>query len=300
MNERFGSGVVTDVLKGSKTERIRTWGFDKLSTYGIMKDYSKDTIKDLIYYLITEGYIKCIGDKYPILSLDISANDVLFNGKKIFIKKKIEKIETKSKNTTSLLPNCDENLFEILRNLRKTIAEANNVPPFVVFADSSLRQMSTFYPTDAESMLQIEGVGLNKLVKYGNDFIEAISKYVTENNISVSHIEKKSEKPQKEKVKKEDTRLVSYNLYVNGMSIDEIAKERGFTRVTIENHLINCLENGMEFNLEKDIHTEFKDEIIKAIQDIGTEKLRPIKDALGEKVSYLDIRYYICKLKVSR
>ena len=306
LNERFGSGVVTDVLKGSKTERIRNLGFDKLSTYGIMKEYSKDTIKDLIYYLITEGYIKSIGDKYPILSLDSSANDVLFNGKQVFIKKKIEKIENKTniENSSNVNNNCDEKLFDILRNLRKEIAEANSVPPFVVFSDSSLRQMSTFYPIDAESMLKIEGVGLNKLVKYGNAFIETILKYVDENNISVPdcHIltEKKNKKSvkAKEKVKKEDTRIVSYNLYASGKSIDEIAAERGLTRVTIENHLISCLDNGMNVDIEKDIHTEFEDEIVKAIKEIGVEKLKPLKDALGENVSYFDIRYYISKLKI--
>lgn len=303
MHERFGNNLVTDVLKGSKTERIKNLGFDRLSTYGIMKEYSKDTIKDLIYYLITEGYIKSVGDKYPVLSLEQSASDVLFHGKRVFIKKKIEKIEPKVDAEISypLESNFDEKLFDILRNVRKEIAEANQIPPFIVFSDGSLKQMSTFYPIDAESMLKIDGVGLNKLVKYGNDFIEVIAKYVSENHIQIpenSTLTKKStKKSSTEKVKKEDTKMVSYDLYQSGKSIDEIASERGLTRVTIENHLISCLDNGLEIDLEKDIHTEFENEIVKAIQDIGTEKLKPLKEALGDKVSYLDIRYYICKLK---
>ena len=91
MNERFGSGLVTDVLKGSKSSKIKAMGFDNLSTYGIMSDYSKDTIKDLIYFLITEGYIECVGNKYPILVLNKSANEVLFKNKQGLIKRKIEK-----------------------------------------------------------------------------------------------------------------------------------------------------------------------------------------------------------------
>ena len=303
MHEHFGNNLVTDVLKGSKTERIRNLGFDRLSTYGIMKEYSKDTIKDLIDYLITERYIKSIGDKYPVLSLDKSANDVLFHEKRVFIKKKIEKIESNvdAKNANILESNFDKNLFDILCNVRKEIAQANHIPPFIVFSDVSLKQMSTFYPMDAESMLKIDGVGLNKLVKYGNDFIEVIAKYVSENHIKVPEnsilTRKSSKKSSKEKVKKEDTKMVSYDLYQSGKSIDEIALERGLTRVTIENHLISCLDNGLEIDLEKDIHTEFENEIVKAIQDIGAKKLKPLKEALGDKVSYLDIRYYICKLK---
>ncbi len=303
MNEHFGSGLVTDVLKGAKTERIKSFGFDNLSTYGLMKEYSKDTIKDLIYYLITEGYIKTIGDKYPILILNQSANDVLFHGKRVFIKKKIEKMETRT-NHHGLHPieaNFDEKLLSILYDLRKKIAEWNQIPPFVVFSDSSLRQMATFFPTVPEDMLKVDGVGLNKLVKYGNDFMEIIAKYVSENNIKLpknASLQKKmSPKSSKENPKKEDTKMVSYHLYQSGKSIDEIAQERNLTRTTIENHLISCLDSGMEIDMEKDIHTEFENEIVSAIKEIGIEKLKPLKEALGNKVSYLDIRYYICKFK---
>lgn len=186
MNQRFGSGLVTDVLKGSKSAKIKSFGFDNLSTYGIMSEYTKDTIKDLIYFLITEGYIKSIGDKYPILALDVSANDVLFNDKPVLIKRKIEKILPKSSNTTPTSSeelNYDVNLFEILRKIRKEIAMANNIPPFIVFTDVSLKQMSTYFPTTADAMLKISGVGINKLEKYGDIFIDAINKYVLENNI---------------------------------------------------------------------------------------------------------------------
>lgn len=295
MNERFGSGIVTDVLKGSNTERIRTFGFNKLSTYGLMKDYPKETIKDLIFYLITEGYIESIGDKYPTLALTPLANDVLFNNTQVFTKRKIKKVEPKTPQDISY--EYDENLFGLLRTLRKEIAERNNVPPFVIFPDSSLRQMSTIYPTDGETMLKVEGVGVNKLVKYGNEFIELISKYVSENNINIEKnitiTESKPKKTIQEKPRKEDTKIISYNLYKSGKSINEIALERGLTKTTIENHLITCLETGMDLNLEKDIHTEFKDEIINAIQTIGTEKLKPIKEALNTQITYLDIRYYI-------
>ena len=293
MNERFGSSMVVDVLRGSKCSRILSLGFDNLSTYGIMKDYSKDTLRDLISYLITEGYIKSIGDKYPVLMLTPMSNDVLFNGAKVSTKLKLNKSEnrplvTKSKEST-IETKVDENLFTLLNDLRMKVANESNVAPFIIFSDASLKQMSTFYPTDAESMLKIEGVGLNKLVKYGNRFIETISDYVSKNNIKVSNLAK----PQKTKTQKQDTRLITYEMYTNGMSIEDIASERGLTRISIENHLIDCLEKGMDLDLTKYVHTEFKTEIEKAINDIGIEKLKPIKEALPEDVSYFDIRYYI-------
>ena len=312
MNQRFGSGLVTDVLKGAKSSKIKSFGFDTLSTYGIMSEYTKDTIKDLIYFLITEGYIKSVGDKYPILVLDKSADDILFKDKHVFIKKRIEKITPKNVVADSKEElNYDSNLFEILRNLRKEIADINHVPPFIVFTDVSLKEMSTYFPINVESMLEISGVGVNKLEKYGDIFIETVNKYVVENNIEVPERKYKNSReasaldsifynmePQNIPSKvKEDTRIVSYNLYKDGKSIDEIASLRGLKRSTIEGHLVKCFELGMDIDLEKDVHTQFEGIIYDAIDKLGFDKLRPLKDFLPEDVSYLDINYFVVKYK---
>lgn len=294
MHERFGAGMVTDVLKGSKSAKIKSLGFDSLSTYGIMSEYSKDTIRDIISFLVAEGYLKSVGDKYPILALTKDANDVLFSDKKLTIKKKIEKItkpeKTSSKNDYESLP-FDKDLFEILKNVRRKIADISHVPPFVIFSDVSLKQMSTYYPTNVDSMLKISGVGNLKLEKYGNDFIKVIQEYMVSHNIkSVEFIPEISSKP----YVKEDTKLVSYNLYKNeGKSISEIAEIRGLKVRTIEQHLLDCYEKNMEISLEKYVNSNFKDDIYKAIENWNGEKLRDLKDVLPDGVSYFDIKYYI-------
>lgn len=308
MNERFGSGLVTDVLKGSKSAKIKSFGFDNLSTYGIMSEYPKDTIKDLIYFLITEGYIRSVGDKYPVLTLDMSANDILFNDKPVLIKRKIEKISSKDIISKEEL-DYDINLFEILRNIRKEIATLNNIPPFIVFTDVSLKEMSTYFPINVESMLNISGVGVNKLEKYGNVFINAISKYVLENNIvipgrnnnaissiSISSSDNAIKNNSSSKVK-EDTRIVSYNLYKAGRSINEICEIRSLTRTTIENHLVTCYELGMNIDMSRDVHFQFENIIYDAIDELGLERLRPLKDYLPEDVTYLDLHYFVAKYK---
>ena len=327
MHERFGSGVVTDVLKGSKTSKIKSMGFDNLSTYGIMREYSKDTIKELIYFLITEGYIKCIGDKYPILVLDSSANDILFKNKQVFIKRKIEKIVEKpsSKNENEI--NYDANLFEILRALRKEVAEKYFIPPFIVFTDTSLKHMCRLYPQTQAEMLSVEGVGITKFNTYGEIFMNAIGNYITENNIDKIAMQqlygvyislKKSNSANKQKSTKEyenstnseskkikeeikepkiDTNIVSFNLYIQGNSIDQVANLRGLQKTTIEHHLLKCYEDGMDIDLESEVQTNFKDKIYDAINQVGTDKLRPIKDLVPPTVSYFDIGYYVAKYK---
>lgn len=294
LKEKYGSGVVTDVLKGSNTYKNQMLGFDKLSTFGIMSEYSKNTIKDLIYFLITEGYIETFGDKYPVLRLTPSASKVLFEGEKVTIKRKIEKfIEAQVDEV------YDAKLFEILKALRKIISEETHVPPFIVFSDTSLKQMATYFPTSEEQMLKISGVGYSKFDKYGNRFLETIRPYVSENNITPKEIpiETPKKKSSVESSPKVNTAEISYNLFKQGKSIKEIAEERGFVTTTIETHLLKYFENGENIDLSKYIHSNYEQDIYNAIDTYGAEKLRVLKDALPEGVSYFDIKYFLIKYK---
>lgn len=294
LKEKYGSGVVTDVLKGSNTYKNQMLGFDKLSTFGIMSEYSKNTIKDLIYFLITEGYIETFGDKYPVLRLTPNASKVLFESEKVTIKRKIEKfIEAQVDEV------YDAKLFEILKALRKRISEETHVPPFIVFSDTSLKQMATYFPTSEDQMLKISGVGYSKFDKYGNRFLETIRPYVSENNITPKEIpiETPKKKSSVESSPKVNTAEISYNLFKQGKSIKEIAEERGFVTTTIETHLLKYFENGENIDLSKYIHSNYEQDIYNAIDTYGAEKLRVLKDALPEGVSYFDIKYFLIKYK---
>lgn len=311
MRQRFGSGLVTDVLKGSKSAKIKSLGFDELSTYGLMSDYPKDTIKDMIYFLITEGYIKTVGDKYPILVLSSTANDILFNGKSVSIKRKFEKAAPKKKVEEL---DYDEKLFSILKETRKELSEKLRLPPFIIFADVSLKQMSTYYPLTVESMLKISGVGAHKLENYGDTFMNIINTYVVENNIVVptqintveshkssNNASKDTKASKKNDIQpKENTVITTYNLYKSGMSPEEIAVERNLSLPTIHNHLLKCHELQMDVDIKKYVHFEFKDEIFDAIEKLGYEKLKPLKEALPSQVTYLDIKYFIIEYETSK
>lgn len=296
MKERFGIGLVTDVLKGSKTSKIKNMKFDDLSTYGIMSDYSKDTIKELISFLVSEGYINYVGDKYPILTLSSSCTDVLFGNKKVFIRRKIEKV-----NATTSEVAYNTELFAILSAIRKRLAEELNVPPFVVFADSTLIQMCILYPTTLEELNNVSGVGNYKAEHYGEYFLSAIQDFVDEHcivkaSIPFDSVAKKVKVASENKSNKEDTRITSYNLYISGKSIPEIVNLRGLTQMTVEKHLIDCYSNGMDIDLEKDIHTKYEKEICETIHFMAGARLRDIKANLPAEVTYLDINYYIAKL----
>jgi len=306
MGERFGSVVVADVLRGSNTEKIRAMDFNKLTTYGIMKEYSKETIKELISFLIAEGYITLYGDQYPVLRLNGMALEVLKGSKTVAIKRIINIQNTVADEKTTV----DSGLFDKLRAIRKQLADKQNVPPFVIFSDATLKDMCKKYPTNEEDMLMVSGVGAFKLEKYGTQFISAIKSYIEEHKLEIdeqAHIKSKTghnaktdkqtiDKPIMDKPKI-DTRLASYELYKNGQNIDEIAIERGLSTNTIEGHLLDCLEKGMQVDFDSLFPTEFEPKILEVIQSIGDAKLKAIKEALPEEITYGAIRYVIYKNK---
>lgn len=296
--ERFGSSVITDVLKGSKSEKLRKLGFDKLSTFGLMKEYSKDSIREIIAYLISEGFVDVKGDKYPVLVLNQNSYELLKGEKELLIKRFIAKEQSREKKADI---KADATLFGILRRLRKEIADEKMVPPFVVFSDATLEDMCRKLPTNSEALLNVSGVGKFKLEKYGDMFISTINKYISENSIIPPEIAVTGNERRCSKRKdKKDTRLVTYELYTSGKTIEEICKERGLSRITIEGHLVDCLERGLPLDYECFIPKEMEEIIMKAIAANGTERLKPIKDALPDEVSYTAIKFAVWKYKNNR
>ena len=319
MEERFGSNVVIDVLKGSNNQRIKTCKFDKLSTYGIMKEYDKDTLKEIISYLISDGFINISGDKYPVLNISTSGNAVLRGKQTVTIKKIFNKKAEKHNNESIIY---EKDLFEIMRSLRKEIADSMRVPPFVVFSDATLKDMCVKYPLNKDEMLKVTGVGELKAERYGNKFINVIKNYIDKNNIDVSEIKnhtivenvedeysnkkneknkkngnKHNEKAEKNKVDKEDTRTISYKLYADGKSLKEIAEDRGLSVLTVENHLIYCAKLGFDINYDEFLDPQHEKLIIKAYEDTGGDKLKPIKEALPPEITYTEIKFALCKNK---
>lgn len=306
MGERFGMVLVVEVLKGAHTQKIRQFGFNTLSTYGIMKDYSKDTIKEMISFLIAEKYIELDGDKFPVLRLAPSAYAVLKGGQAVHMRIVLAKDQEENKKVVQALP-IDHNLLTALKEVRREIAEKHHVPPFMIFSDATLNEMSAYYPTTEEEMLLISGVGKVKYEKYGLLFEREIKAYVLEEDITKPAIEaypqatsgtsKKERVVEKVQSDKTETHLVTYNLYKEGLSLDEIAKERGLTRFTVENHMIKCIEQGLEIDFSQFVTEEQEQLILDAINQVGNTLLKPIKEALPEEISYTAIKIVIAKNK---
>lgn len=172
MKRNFGVGMIVDVLRGSKNKKLLNLGFDELSTYGIMKEYSSDGLKEFINILIAHGYLE-VNEEYSTVAL----NNISFKVIKGEVKVLLKEVNIES-NRVEI-----NNLFEKLRLLRQEIAQEERKAPYMIFGDGTLREMSIKYPVTKEEILEVSGVGEIKYERYGERFIGVINSYVIENNI---------------------------------------------------------------------------------------------------------------------
>lgn len=172
MKRSFGVGMIVDVLRGSKNKKLLNFGFDEISTYGIMKEYSSDGLKEFINILIAHGYLD-VNEEFSTVAL----NNISFK----VIKGEVEVLLKEVNIESNKVENND--LFDKLRYLRREIAEEEKKAPYMIFGDGTLREMSIKYPINKDEILQVSGVGEIKYERYGERFIEIIREYVANNNI---------------------------------------------------------------------------------------------------------------------
>ena len=180
--ERFGATHIVDIVIGSNIQKIRDFGHDRLKTYGIGKGRSKTYWRQLVDELLAQKVIEKSEGPYPTLFLLPKAVHILRNEESIEIVRVVEKTNEKKLVKTldvSGTP-CDQELFELLRVLRKEIATEQGIPPYMVFSDPSLHQMASIYPRTADTMLTVTGVGEVKLQRYGRQFLRLIERYCTD------------------------------------------------------------------------------------------------------------------------
>ncbi|MEK3888590.1 DNA helicase RecQ [Bacillus sp. FSL K6-3431] len=288
MNERFGKTMITKVLTGSGDKKIKGFRLDQISTYGIMKDKTQKDVNEFIDFLTAEGYLKPTDGAYPVLMLTEKSGNVLRGTEPVLRKEKVRIAQIVEDNA----------LFEKLRALRKEIAETEKVPPYIIFSDVTLREMSAFLPRTEQDLLQIKGVGERKLEAYGMGFLDVINSYCEENGIEQTISINRAGSGTKRSSSnsgKEQSHHISYQLLQTGLSISEIAAEREVAERTIEGHLIKCSDEGKEIDWGAFIPSEYESLIEAAANEAGTARLTPIKELLPDEISFFMIRAYVQK-----
>ena len=183
MKRSFGATMIIDVLRGSKNKKVLDLGFDTLTTYGIMKNYSNEDLKTFINTLVSHGFldvVENIGPRGSFPTIKLNEQSLKVIREEIKVEFKEDKV-TKSRYV-------ENELYEMLVSLRSEIAKEEGIAPYMVFGDATLKNMASVYATNKEEMLNISGVGQIKYERYGKRFEDIIEKYIEEKNIDKSKL----------------------------------------------------------------------------------------------------------------
>lgn len=195
----------------------------------------------------------------------------------------------------------DRDLFEQLRDKRKQLADQQGVPPYAIFPDTTLMEMSYYFPQSTDNLLPIYGMGTVKKKKYGMDFLKIIRSYCEENDIEEQEKTLQKKKEELSKVEKYQRIGEAFN---NGKSIGHLAEQYGVKDVTIVKHLKTYLEDGNELRPEgiveaSSLSTRKRDEVLEVFEEVAPHMLRPIYNKLDKAVGYDELRvmqlYYLAQ-----
>lgn len=282
-NQRFGKQMIAQVLTGSKNKKVIEFNFHTLPTYGLLSNRSVKEVSEFIEFLISDELIAVEHGTYPTLKVTEKGKEVLLGKENVLRKERVE--------TRQIVQ--DHPLFEVLREVRKEIAQGEGVPPFVIFSDQTLKDMCVKMPQSDSELLTVKGIGEHKLVKYGSHFLQAVQHFIEENPNYTETIKTEVVSERKKSGKASaNSHLETYEMYKQGIDLNEIAKERNLSRQTIENHLIRCYEDGMEVEWQSFVPSEYESLIEIAVQN-AEGGLKSIKEQLPNEVSYFMIRAYL-------
>jgi len=292
MGERFGVGMTAKVLRGSKDKKIYEFNLNKLSTYGLLSAYTERELTEWIHFLIAEQFLNTEEGKYPILKLNHKSVDVLKGKKQVWMY--APKVPTQANE------DYHKDLFEELRKLRKQEADEREVPPYVLFSDATLKELSRYFPETKEEMLQIKGIGEKKYEQFGESFLEVILNWRKDNPEAKKKIQISGQtgapKPKKQKTADDrPSHLISYQLFQSGKSVKDIAVMRELSPQTIENHIFKAFEQGHPVAWNIFFNEEEEAEVLKAHNQIDEPRLKPLREALPEEYDYTKIKAVLVK-----
>ncbi|MEX0845107.1 MAG: DNA helicase RecQ [Balneolaceae bacterium] len=297
--QRFGYNHILNILLGSRRKEVLKFQHDKLSTYGIGNEFSRPEWKQVYRELMKQDII-VREFEYKSLKLTPKAKEILKGNQDVFgvIEEPAQKTRTKSSKSDIESLDFNKELFQLLREKRMEMAQNQDIPPFIIFGDTTLIEMAYYYPQSKESLLKIHGVGRAKAKKYGTDFLGVIANFCKPRDLKERS---KSSKPipasatVQKKLRKNSRPYEVGQLFLKGKSISEIAATFDVKDGTVVGNLVKFVDAGHSIpaepildisNLEKPVLKK----VMLAFDEHGTEMLRPVFDALNEEVSYDELR----------
>ncbi len=304
--ERFGANHVIQVLIGSRAKRVLNLGHEQLSVYGTAKDFGQPQLRDIVGQLQARGLLVRNEGEYPTLAVTPEGRAFLRQRQSLSLLRPADAGDAggtgpRRAGSPAAAVECDEKLFGELRALRRRLADARDVPAFVIFGDVSLRHMAAGFPQSTEEFSRIPGVGEAKLEQYGPEFMEIIRSYVEVNglpdrtDVAPTQHQRRVRSGGREREPPERRRGTTYDttrqMLSRELSISEIARQRGMAPTTIIGHLERMANQNVTLDLEHLLPAaERLSEIEEAFEICGSAFLGPVRESLGTRFTYDELR----------
>ena len=247
--ERFGLNHLVHVVRGVSNQYTQSYGHEQLEIYGAGNHEDADFWKSVIRQSLIYEYLQKDIENIGVLKVSDKGHDFLANPHSVMLAKDHEYSTGEEEEEMTKMPvNAkahDEELFKLLKALRKKVAHQKDLPPYVIFQDPSLEEMATTYPTSEDELAQINGVGMGKVKKFGNEFISLIKSYVDENEIvTASNVVVKSS------VNKSKLKIFIIQQIDRKVDLDEIAESKNITFEQLLDEIEHICYSGTRLNLD--------------------------------------------------
>ena len=285
LDERFATDYVVQIISGKLTPQIQMFRHDGLDAFASGNDRDNHFWNSLIRQLILEGLLTKDIEEYGVLKFTKKAEVFLKKPKsfQIVLNKLYDDANADDEETTEATGGAalDEKLIAMLMELRGKEAKKKTLPPFVIFLESSLQDMATFYPITMEGLEKCQGVSKGKAIKYGKPFVELIQRYVEENNI-----ERPDDFVMKSVVNKSGSKVYIIQNTDKKVSLETIAKNKGWRMEEMLEEMETIAASGTKLNLDYAIDEildeDDQDEIIEYFKGCETSSLQVAQDELSE------------------
>lgn len=314
--QRFGAGHVISVLRGENTEKNRQFRHDQLSVFGLLRDRSKNDLRNFIDQLIGQGalaqenVVLAEARAVRILKLNRASIEVMKGARQVRLIQLAEKTTEESRKSTAReisWEGVDRELFEALRVLRRQMAGERGMQPYMVFSDATLRELSRVRPTDVAHLRLVYGIGERKIKDFSDRILPFIAQHCADKNLSTNITgpapiaprmpaeERRTSAPRRSAARDE-----AFNLFRRGASIQEVAEQVARSQTTVAEYLGEFIESERPTSIASWVPDAVYRRVQDAARETGMDRLKPIFVALNESVPYELIRLVITHCKMTR
>ncbi|NQW24638.1 MAG: DNA helicase RecQ [SAR202 cluster bacterium] len=292
--ERFGVNYLVDVLRGAANKAVRSRGHHELSVFGVAKDVDSDELKELVRSLVSKGLLAQQGSGYPTLAVSQQGRNFLNNRETLTLSRPKQVVVARQENLSQGPSGRDQaydtKLFDELAALRLQIATEREIPAYQIFGNKALQQMAFHMPQDEEGFSRISGVGETKLREFSRPFLKVITEYLQANVQEATPTRVPVNAPRK-RVRGISTSIrETKDLIAQGLSLEEVAEQRGISETTIRSHLERFVQEGGQIDLAHLMPSEDRRlEIEAAFEEMGEARLTPVRDYLGDDFTWEEL-----------